>query len=190
MLYLTLIQSLLVIGEDSAQPVRPFHKSFPDFITDPSRCVDTRFYTCPSRLHLEFTINCLRMMTNELEQDLLSLPEYSLNSEIEDLQTRIDGRISLALQYACRPWHSHLTETGGEVAEVIPFLRDFLQSKFLAWLEVLSVLGDMRSASVGLERLLEWLQEVCFNFFLLYCLAVTVRATLPFALTCLVASYA
>ena len=165
MLYLTLIQSLLVIGEDSDQPVEPFHKSLPDFITDPSRCADTRFYTCPTRLHLELAISCLRLMNNKLEQNLLSLPEYSLNSEIEDLQTRIDGRVSLALQYACRSWHNHLAETRGEITDVIPDLRDLLESKFLAWLEVLSVLGDMRSASVGLEKLMQWLQEVCFSVF-------------------------
>ena len=172
MLYLTLTQSLLAVSEDSNQPVKPFHKSFPDFITDPSRCVDKRFYISPTRLHLELAINCLRSMDNELEQNLLSLPEYSLNSEIEDLQARIDGRVSLALQYACRSWHNHLTEARGEVAEVIPHLRDFLESKFLAWLEVLSVLGDMGSASVGLEKLIEWLQEVRFKKILLNLLAL------------------
>ena len=163
MLYLTLIQSLLVIDEDCNRPVKPFHKSFPDFITDPSRCVDTRFYTSPTHLHLELAINCLRLMNNELEQDLLSLPEYSLNSEIDDLQTRIDGRVSVALQYACRSWHNHLTETRGEIADVIPYLRIFLEAKFLAWLEVLSVLGDMGSASIGLQKLMGWLQEVRFS---------------------------
>ena len=29
--------SLLILGEDISHPVRPFHKSFPDFITDPAR---------------------------------------------------------------------------------------------------------------------------------------------------------
>ena len=163
--YLKLIQSLLAVGEDPNQPVKPFHKSFPDFLTDPLRCVDTRFYTSPTRLHLKLTMGCLRLMNSELEQDFLSLPEYSLNSEIEDLQTRIDGRVSLALQYACRSWHNHLTQTKGEITDVIPYLRDFLESKFLAWLEVLSVLGDMGSASVVLEKLMEWLQEVCFIVF-------------------------
>ena len=165
MLYLTLIRSLLVIGEDSSQPVKPFHKSFPDFVTDPSRCVDTRFHISPTHLHLELAINCLRLMNKGLEQDLLSLPEHSLNSEIKDLQTRIDDRVSLALRYSCRSWHSHLTETRGEITDVIPYLRDFLESKFLSWLEVLSVLGDMGSASLGLEKLMKWLQEVRFGDF-------------------------
>jgi hypothetical protein len=104
-------------------------------------------------------------MSNELEQDLLSLPEFALNSEVKDLQTRIDGRISIGLQYACRSWHNHLAETRGEVTDVIPCLRISLEAKFLAWLEVLSVLGDIGSASVALDKLVVWLREVCFNVF-------------------------
>ena len=60
-LYLELIQSLLPLGEDSNQPVKPFYKSFPDFITDPL-CCDTRFCVSPGRLHLELATNCLRLM--------------------------------------------------------------------------------------------------------------------------------
>ena len=158
---LTLVQSLLVFDEDSDQPVKPFHKSFPDFITDPSRCTDSRFYISPGHLHLELVINCLQVMNNGLEQDLLSLPNYTLNSETEDLENRINDRIDTALQYACQSWHSHLTKTGGEVTDIIPHLRVFLEKKFLAWLEVVSVLGAARSAVTALERLVPWLQEVC-----------------------------
>lgn len=105
-LYLTLIQSLLAIGEDSNGPVKPFHKSFQDFIIDPSRCVDTRFCISPGSLHLELATNCLKLMNDELEQNLLSLPEYALNSEVKDLQTTVNDRVGIALQYACRSWHN------------------------------------------------------------------------------------
>ena len=161
-LFLTLIQSLLVFDEDSSQPVKPFHKSFPDFITDPSRCTDSRFYISPQCLHLELVTNCLRVMNDGLEQNLLSLPDYTLNSEVEDLEKRIDNRISTALRYACQSWHNHLTEPGGDASEVVPHLRVFLEENFLAWLEVVSVLGAGRSAVTALERLVPWLQEVCF----------------------------
>jgi hypothetical protein len=164
-LYLELIQSLLVIGEDSTQPVKPFHKSFPDFIVDPSRCSDNRFRISPKCLQLELAKDCLRLMNGQLEQDLLSLPEYALNSEVKDLQARIDNRISAALQYACLSWHNHLAETTVETADLIPYLRIFLEAKFLAWLEVLSVLEKVRSASVALEKLIIWSREVCFDVF-------------------------
>ena len=161
-LFITLIQSLLAIGEDFNQPVKPFHKSFPDFITDPSRCVNPRFHISPGLLHLELVTNCLRVINGELEQNMLSLPEYALNSEVKDLQARIDSRVSIALQYACRSWHNHLTETQEDIADVISLLRVFLEVKFLAWLEVLSVLRDLGAAAVALEKLMTWLEEVCF----------------------------
>ena len=162
-LFLTLVQSLLTLDEDFDQPVKPFHKSFPDFITDPSRCLDTRFYISPGNLHLELAKNCLRMMNDSLEQNLLSLPDYALNSEVKDLQARIRDRISVALEYACKSWHNHLTKAVGDIAYIIPDLRLFLEEKFLAWLEVLSVLGAVRGAVVALEKLVLWVQEVCFG---------------------------
>ena len=157
------VQSLLVLNEDPTQPVKPFHKSFPDFITDPSCCMDTRFYISPGALHLQLAISCLRLMNNGLEKNLLSLPDYTLNLEVRDLQTRINDHISVGLQYACQFWHNHLTKTGGDVTSVVSHLQFFLEEKFLAWLEVVSVLGATRGAITALEQLMPWLQEVCIG---------------------------
>ena len=164
-LFLTLVQSLLVLDEDSNQPVKPFHKSFPDFTTDPSRCTDMRFYISPGHLHFELAMGCLRVMDEGLEQNLLRLPEYALNSEVQDLQTRIDDRISVALRYACQSWHNHLTKARGSAIDLVFRLHIFLERKFLAWLEVVSVLGAVRGAIAALEQLITWLQEVGFSLY-------------------------
>ena len=140
--FLTSVQLLLILN-DPTQPVKSFHKSFPDFITDPSCHADVRFYISLGGLHLELAINCLRVMNDGLEQNLLSLPNYALNSEIQDLQTRVENKISIALQYACQFWHNHLTKSEGDFANVISSLHFLLEKKFLAWLEVLSVLGAL-----------------------------------------------
>ena len=87
--FLTLVQSLLALDEDLNQPAKCFHKSFPDFITDPSRCTDTRFCISPQNLHLGLAMNCLRKVNDGLEQNLLSFPDCALNSEVKDLQTGI-----------------------------------------------------------------------------------------------------
>ena len=161
--FLASVQSLLILDEDPTKPVKPFHKSFPDFITDSSRCANTRFYVSPPDLHLELATNCLRLMNEGLEQDLLSLPAYSLNSEVEDLETRIEKRISIGLRYACQSWHHHLTAVRGDVGDIVSRLRFFLEQKFLAWLEVVSVLGAARGAVVALENLVSWSQKVCYS---------------------------
>ncbi|KAF9784547.1 hypothetical protein BJ322DRAFT_851719 [Thelephora terrestris] len=185
-LFLTCIQSLLSMGEDPNQPIKPFHKSFPDFIVDPSRCANPRFRISPEHLHHELVTNCLRIMNDGLEQNLLSLPAYSLNSEVKDLQTRINNRIGIALQYACQSWHSHLVETREGITGVISYLTIFLKNNFLAWLEVLSVLGEVGGAAVGLEKLMTWLQkddslldiaQDCFNFVTKFFEPIKVSAT-------------
>jgi len=156
-LFLESAHSLLTIDEDFSQPVKPFHKSFPDFITDPLRCADLRFYISPGNLHSKLAMDCLRVMNEGLDQNLLSLPDYALNSEIENLGGRIDDHISVALQYACKSWHNHLTKIVGEANDIVSHLYIFLREKFLAWLEVLSVLRATRVAIVALEEVIHWL---------------------------------
>ena len=163
-LFLTLMESLLVLNEeDPTQPVKTFHKSFPDFITTPSCCTDTRFYISPGYLHLDIVMGCLGLMNAGLKPNLLSLPNYALNSEIEDLKTRINDHISVALQYACQFWHSHLVKAEGDVTSVISYIYIFLEEKFLAWLEVASVLGATKEAITALKQLILWLQQVCLS---------------------------
>jgi len=162
---LHLIQSLLKLHEDPDTPVLSFHKSFPDFITNPLRCSDGRFHISPRTGHLNLALSCLKLMNNSLEQNLLSLPNYALNSEVADLQVRINNCISTALEYACRSWYKHLTKVRGDATDIIPTLQSFLQEGFLAWLEVLSVIGAARDAIIALEILIPWIQEVCFIMF-------------------------
>jgi len=158
---LRLAQSLLKLPEDPDSPVLPFHKSFPDFITDPLRCPNKRFHISPRTGHLKLALSCLKLMNESLGQNILSLPDYALNSEVEDLEMRAESRISTALQYACKSWHNHLTEVNGGIAAIVPALRSFLQERFLAWLEVLSVIGATRDAVIALENVIPWLREVC-----------------------------
>jgi len=161
--FLTSIQSLLILEEDPTKPVKPFHKSFPDFITDPSRCTDMGFFVSSGDLHLQLATNCLRLMNGGLKQNHLSLPDYSLNLEVKDLQMRIKDHIDVTLQYACQSWHNHLTIADGNITHAVSQLHYFLKEKFLAWLEVVSVLGAMKAAVIGLEKLVLWLQKVCFS---------------------------
>jgi hypothetical protein len=157
------IQSLLKLNnEDPDIPVLPFHKSFPDFITDPLRCPNKRFHISPTTSHLKLALSCLELMNNSLEQNILLLPDYALNSEVEDLETRVKDRISVALQYACKSWFSHLIEVREDAIAIVSALCSFLQKRFLAWLEVLSVTKATRDAIVALEKLIPWLQEVRF----------------------------
>jgi len=144
--------SLLTLQEDTDLPVRPFHKSFPDFITDPTRCVDQRFHVSPPDHHSELLIGCLKLMDRGLERDMCKLPDAVTNSEIEDLQERTERYIDQCLRYACKSWHKHLVDTVlSRTPTIKSVLHQLLEGRFLFWLEVLSVLGATREAVDALE---------------------------------------
>ena len=140
------IHSLLLL-QDVNQPVRSFHKSFPDFIVDPTRCINNRFHVSPPDHHLELLVGCLELMNRKLEKNICNLPDGVTNSEVADLQERNERYIDSALRYACKSWHRHLfDEHTVRTPKVISILHRFLEKKFLFWLEVLSVLGITREA--------------------------------------------
>ena len=160
---LGLIQSLLILPEDPNHPIQPFHKSFPDFITDPTRCVDPRFHISPN-CHTELVLSCLDLMSKLLKRNMCSIPSYALNSEVEDLPKRIkESGIHGALEYACRSWYKHLIMTEHRTSDVLSALCGFLEGKFLLWLEVLSVLGVVGDAARALTVTSKWLNEVCLE---------------------------
>ena len=155
--------SLLILQEDANSPVRPFHKSFPDFVTNPTRCTNPRFHISPPVHHSQLLIGCFDLMNRTLEENVCKLPDGVANSEVRDLKDRAEKYIDPALQYACLSWHTHLVNAGTiptRTPTIAPTLHRFLETKFLFWLEVLSILGAARNAAEALKITTGWL-EVC-----------------------------
>jgi len=151
----------LLLQEDIGSPVRPFHKSFPDFITNSTRCINERFHVSPPSHHQEILVGCLELMNRTLEKNMCKLPDAVMNSEVDDLDERIERYLDPALRYACKSWHKHLVdENTARAPTLTSALHHFLEKKFLFWLEVLSVLGAVREAVDALEVAARWL-EVC-----------------------------
>ena len=150
--------SLLSLHEDVDHPVRPFHKSFPDFIVDPVRCTNSRFRVSLPDQHAELLIGCLELMNRSLEPNMCKLPDGVLNSEVNDLKERSKQCIHRGLEYACRSWHKHLVDTTpAHRLKITSALHRFLERKFIFWLEVLSILGAAREAVNALEAAARWL---------------------------------
>ena len=156
-------QSLLTLQEDIDHPVQPFHKSFPDFITDRDRCTNQRFHISLSHHHPQLLARCFHIMDRTLEKNICKLPEVIANSDVKDLKERIERYINPALRYACRSWHTHLVGRRAQSAnarEITSALHRFLEGNFLFWLEVLSVLGAVSSSFDALQAAVGW-SEVC-----------------------------
>ena len=156
-------QSLLILREDINCPVRPFHKSFPDFLADPDRCTNPRFHIPPLHHHLRLLVACLNLMDRKLKKNMCELPDGVINSDVSDLKERIGRHIEPPLRYACRSWHTHLINSHAisvDTPEIPPALCLFLENRFLFWLEVLSVLGAARNAVDALQTVVGWF-KVC-----------------------------
>ena len=154
-------QSLLILQEDINHPVRPFHKSFPDFIMDPNRCTNQRFHIPLPNHHSQLLVRCLDLMERKLEKNMCKLPDSVANSDVGDLGERVEQYIAPALQYACRSWYTHLFDRqtpSVNTSEVTSALLQFLETKFLFWLEVLSVLGAVGNAVEALQATVGWVK--------------------------------
>ena len=157
---LSSVNSLLLLQEDGGHPVRPFHKSFPDFVTDPDRCTE-RFLISPPDHHLQLLIGCLNLMNRTLAKNMCKLPDSVANSDVSDLKERTEQYIDPALRYACLSWHVHLVDADAITAHaptITPTIHQFLEEKFLFWLEVLGVLGAVRNAVEALQVIADWLE--------------------------------
>ena len=85
---------------------------------------------------------------------MCKLPEAVMNNEVDGLLEKVNQHIDQSLQYACQSWHKHLVDlhmVPSYIPEITSILDQFLKEKFIFWLEVLSVLGMVRSAVDALE---------------------------------------
>jgi hypothetical protein len=161
--FLSPVQSLLILHDDPTHPVFPFHKSFPDFITDSTRCLSERFRVLVPDHQMELLTSCLELMNQGLEKDKCKLLDVVMNSEVDDLQDRVESYINHALRYACRSWHKHLVgahRTSPYTTAIVSALHRFLEDKFIFYLETLSVLGAVRDAVHALDTTKKWLKKV------------------------------
>ena len=94
---------------------------------------------------------------------MCKFPDGAVNEDMGDLRQRIEQYIDPALIYACESWHLHLVDRytmSADTSRITLAIRRFLETKFLFWLEVLSVLGAVGNAVDALQAVADWL-EVC-----------------------------
>jgi WD40 repeat protein len=144
------LHSVVIVPEDGVQVIRLLHPSFFDYITSPARCLNSRFVVDAGSRNTLLARGCLDVM-KRLRRDICGIKNPSvLNTEVEDLPTRIKTHIPPELQYACRHWAWHVSN--GMVSEILYLLEEFCSKYLLYWVEVCSLLGDLRSALVALDE--------------------------------------
>jgi len=143
---------------ESALPVSPLHTSFRDFLTDKTR--SGVYYINLDNVHGSFALATLRTMQAQLRFNICKLEtSYLFNSQFLDLKKRVEDNVLLALWYSCRYWGDHLARVSKPDPEVFESLQVFMRERFLFWLEVLSVRGEVAIAKSTLLLLQGWLNQ-------------------------------
>ena len=162
---LRLLHSLINVPDDEDEPIRVFHKSFPDFLTDPSRCKDDRFFVDPAVHHEDVLLSCLDLMKKRLKKNICDLDDYAVLSAVEELSARKETLIGSSLEYACQFWTRHLANVPGEgphVQRVKEAVEDFFAKSLLHWVEVLSITGHLKSAASAINDIRRWYISVSY----------------------------
>ena len=157
------LHSLLLVPETPEDPICIFHKSFPDFLTDPNRCKDEKFLVKPSIHHAEILLSCLRHMREKLKRNICRLDDYAVLSEVTDLTTQTKDHIGEALEYACQFWTKHLLGVPSDspcVQEVQEAIDQFFTTHFLHWIEVLAAVGNLDIGVYAINDIEKWYTRV------------------------------
>lgn len=144
------LQSVIILPDDDVDVARLIHPSFFDFLTDSNRCKDARFAVNAQAQHTLLARKCLDTMEC-LHSDMSKLMDPTrFSSEVAGLSTQISSNIPFHLQYSCRHWAFHF-ERSLISDSLLDHLNQFCLKHLLHWLEVCSLLGELRGALVGLH---------------------------------------
>ena len=98
----------------------------------------------------------LWVLQDKLKFNICELPTSHLkNSDMPGLAQRLDKHVPLYLRYCCSHWADHLV-VGHLDSETEKNVLGFLETNFLFWLEVQSLLGRMSQCPVALAKVLSW----------------------------------
>ena len=153
------LHSLLLIPTSNVAPIRIFHKSFPDFLTNPQQCIDQWFFIDPPICHREIMLSCLSLMKEKLKKNICNLDNCTIISEVEDFSTYRQVYIADALEYSCRFWTDHLMKipgSGPNIGEVQKAISEFFMNSLLYWIEALSLIGHLDTGIYALNNILQW----------------------------------
>jgi hypothetical protein len=144
------LHSVVILPENDTQVVRLLHPSFFDFLINSDRCLNTKLVVDTRAQHTLIAQGCLHAM-RDLRRDMCGTGSSTvLQNEANGLSARIAQHIPPHLQYACRHWASHLAHA--MVSDVlVDLLKQFCYKSLLYWVEVCSLLGDLRNQLLSLD---------------------------------------
>ncbi|KAG9120003.1 hypothetical protein FRC07_004684, partial [Ceratobasidium sp. 392] len=152
--------SVLYIDHTLGDAVRVYHASFADYMLHPERSKEYSVDVHEQNYYL--ASRCLEIMKTELKFNICGLEtSYKRNSEVQDLEFRIESELRPHLRYCCTYWASHLVDVeDNQTITLRQLLKEFLSGAYLVyWIEALSLLGVFNVGLSSIQRLQIYYQE-------------------------------
>jgi hypothetical protein len=144
------LQSVMISGD----VLRFNHQSFVDFLTDPTVCPKA-FLVDIITQNETLALASLQAIAG-LEFNICEIEtSHVRNDEILDLDERVEKTISIPLRYSCLFWADHLQAAAFSL-ELLRKVKEFMRTRFLYWLEVLSLVKEVRVATRILKIVVDW----------------------------------
>ncbi|KAH7096318.1 hypothetical protein BKA62DRAFT_662910 [Auriculariales sp. MPI-PUGE-AT-0066] len=137
-----------VTSASESEPIVVYHKSFPDFILDITRCTDQRFVVDCSVGHERLAAGCLHVLNSLLVRDICKIPilagqELPRHDSINYIKATLAHHVPPALHYSTVHLLHHLAEIAvGDISQaLVNNLQVFCQEKLMFWLELTCLVG-------------------------------------------------
>ena len=153
------LHSLILVPDSTEDPIRIFHRSLPDLLTDPHRCTDKHFFVEPAVHHTEIFLACLRLMEGRLKKNICNLDDHTTLGGVRDISALQKAHIGEALEYACCFWTKHLLGIPVDsppTEEVQRTIDQFFTTHFLHWIEVLVLTGNLGVGVYAMIDVEQW----------------------------------
>ncbi|KAL4902246.1 hypothetical protein BDW74DRAFT_169721 [Aspergillus multicolor] len=157
--------SVLSIPDDPHLPIQTLHLSFHDYLVDEqtrAQEATSQFWVDKEEKHGLIASHCLTLMSYSLRKNICGLSGYGTLREETD-HVSVTSFLPDALQYACRYWVYHLTQSSAS-ARTSKQILPFLEKHFLHWLEAMSILGLISEAVIAVTTLLGLPHNAIFVF--------------------------
>lgn len=156
------LSSLLSLPNSSDHYIRLGHTSLRDLLISGDRCGKQPYLVDVNHYHRLIAGKCLRLMLRHLCKNICELSDLSKpNTEVHDV---ISQHLPKGLQHCCRSWSIHLrtsfpkpgpqTDSAGDLIDFDKFSRE----KLLGWIEVMSLIGEMKESVVMAKETKLWLE--------------------------------
>ena len=156
------LHSVLLVPNEDSREIRVFHKSFPDFLQDPDRCSDPRFFISSPVYHAEMALRCLELL-KKLKRNPCDLPDFVMNQDIPNIPDLLEDKIGGGLRYACAYWAMHVRSSSidhDHATQLVVSTIEFLKENALPWIEVMSLEKRVEGVIHNINSLRDWLGTV------------------------------